>query len=266
MKSKKQIDLEKTVLKRLQGKSLELFKILLEDEEIHYLQEYANTVSIKRLQYNDHGPVHMLKVVLNSITILDLLNKANIKLSLESEKIGTFEDSKIAVLFASFIHDIGMSVGRANHENFGAILAIPIIERVLKKIYPDNFEKQVILKSLILECIIGHMGSSKIHSKEAGVILVADGCDMEKGRARIPLILLTESKVGDIHKYSSAAIQKVNIVKGDKKPIKINVIMKEQVGFFQVEEVLMGKISASPIKNYIELYATVVDGEPRRYL
>ena len=35
------------------------------------------------------------------------------------------------------------------------------------------------------EGIIGHMGHEKIHSIEAGTVLVADGTDMTKGRARM---------------------------------------------------------------------------------
>jgi len=220
MKSKKQMDLENLVLKKLSGKVLKTAEILINDEEINYLQNYANIVSIKRLGYNDHGPVHMLKVVLNAIHIIDLLHDAKVQLSLEKEEIGTFEDSKIAVLMGSYLHDLGMSVGRANHENFSAILALSIIDRILKEVYPDNLEKRVILRSLIIECIIGHMGSTKVHSLEAGIILVADGCDMEKGRARIPLIMQTEPKVGDIHKYSSSAVSKVIIEKGEKNRLK----------------------------------------------
>ena len=96
----------------LSGKALKAAEIMINDEEIQYLQDYANTVSIKRLQYNDHGPVHMRKVVLNSLMLIALLNQAGIKFNIEKEEIGTFEDTKIAVLIASFLHDIGMTIGR----------------------------------------------------------------------------------------------------------------------------------------------------------
>ena len=103
-------------------------------------------------------------------------------------------------------------------------------------------EKTAII-SLATEGILGHMATKKIHSVEAGLILIADGCDMEKGRARIPLILNTEAKVGDIHKYSSNAIERVTISKGERHPIKVEVEMSSDVGFFQIEEVLLQKIS-----------------------
>ena len=248
------------------GLPLKAARILLEDKEIRRLQYYANTVSIKRLNFNDHGPVHMRTVAINAIKMADLLNEAGIALNLEAEGMGTFEDSKTAILIAAFIHDIGMSVGRENHEKNSVILALPILNRILHELYPDDFEKTITLRSLIIECIVGHMGTQRVHSLEAGALLVADGCDMEKGRARIPMMLTTESKVGDIHKYSATEIKKVHIEKGTEKPIRIKVDMNESVGFFQVEEVLFGKINSSPIKKYIELYAGVIDRPLKRYL
>jgi len=266
MKSPKEIALDKKILGMLSGKPLQTAKLMLGDPEIHHLQDYANTVSIKRLGYNDHGPVHMRMVVINSLVMLDLLKKAGISLNLESEGVGSFEDSKIAVLLASFLHDIGMTVGRESHEHYSVTIALPIIDRILSQVYGQDLEKRMIVRSMAVEGIIGHMGYERIHSLEAGVILVADGCDMEKGRARIPLLLNTESRVGDIHKYSSSSIENVTIEKGDNKPIKIAIEMSESVGFFQVEEVLIKKINSSPVKGYIELYAGVKGEKMKRYL
>jgi metal-dependent HD superfamily phosphatase/phosphodiesterase len=123
------------------------------------------------------------------------------------------------------------------------------------------------LKSLATECIFGHMGNRIIHSLEAGVLLIADGCDMTKGRARIPMALSgNAARVGDIHKLSANSIEEVRILAGAEKPIHIEVIMSSQVGLFQVEEILLGKIAASTVKNYTELYAQVNQDEKRRYL
>lgn len=266
MKSPKEVALEKKIERMLSGKSEKAIRMLIEDKEIKCLQNYANTVSIQRLHYNDHGPVHMRKVALNSLKLIELLNSAGIQLNLEKEGVGTFEDSTIAVLIAAFLHDIGMTIGRENHEQTGVMVAIPIIDKILNTLYTDDLEKRVIMRALITEGIVGHMGTQRIHSLEAGIILIADGCDMEQGRARIPLMMETESKVGDIHKYSSSAIQDVTIEKGNEKPIRITVSMKESVGFFQVEEVLIRKIDSSPVKTYIELYAGVIGQKLKCYL
>jgi hypothetical protein len=249
----------------LSGKSASVISLIFADKEIQTLQDYANVVSIKRLGFNDHGPVHMRKAALNSLIMFDLLHKAGIKFNLEKEGIGTVEDSKIAVLIASLLHDIGMTASRDTHETLSVILALPIINRLLSKIYTEP-GKIVIMRSLIIEGIIGHMATQKIYSLEAGLVLIGDGCDMEKGRARIPTLLSQTPRAGDIHKYSSSSIQKVSISSGDKKPIKIVVEMTQSVGFYQIEEVLFPKILSSPVKHYIELYGEVKDEKRLRYL
>jgi uncharacterized protein len=265
-KSAKQKSLEKKLLNKLTGKSNKLATMIFEDVEILTLQDYANTVSIHRLGFNDHGPVHMLTATLNAITMLDLLIDAGIKLNLEQEGLGTIEDSRIAVLFATLLHDIGMTVSRDRHEFMGVSLALPIIDRILKPFYLENPSRFVVLRSLIIEGILGHMATQTIQSLEAGLVLIGDGCDMEKGRARISLQLSDAAKRGDIHRYSSRAIKKVTIKKGELRPVKIEVDMTESVGFFQIEEVLYPKILSSPVKKYIELTAAVMGEAVKQYL
>jgi metal-dependent HD superfamily phosphatase/phosphodiesterase len=271
MRSSKQLSLDKKILTAVtslspSGKAVKAAEFLLEDSEIRAMQDYANTVSIKRLGYNDHGPVHMRTVALNTLRMMELLREAKIKTSLELEDSGDFEDSLVAVLTAGFLHDVGMTMGRQDHEIHGSYLAAPLIDRVLQRVYPENILLRVSVRSIALESISGHMGNRIIHSLEAGVILVADGCDMEKGRARIPIALGNGPRVGDIHKYSANSIERVGISAGREKPIRIDVTMSAELGLFQVEEVLLGKIAASTIKGYIELYAQENKKEPKRYL
>ncbi len=265
-KSVIQINFERKIITRLTGRPLDVMEYIISDKEIQILQDYANIVSIKRLGYNDHGPVHMRKAALNAILMFDLLKQAGIKLNLEKERIGTAEDSKIAIIIAAMIHDIGMTVSREGHEYMGVNLGIPIINRILEQFYHSDINKKVIMRSLIIECIFGHMATQAIHTMEAGLVLIGDGCDMEQGRSRISTILSEQPRVGDIHRYSSTGIEKVNIIKGEKKPIQIRVDMSESVGFFQVEEVLFPKIAFSPVKKHIELYAGVKGKELKKYL
>lgn len=267
-KSVKEISVESKILKRLQTlpKALELVNYLFNDEELQEMQDYANNVSIKRLGYNDHGPVHMRQVADNAIKMLKILQESGIKTSLETEEIGTFEDSLCAVILAGLMHDLGMMIGRQGHEEMSVTLAKPLIERALMHVFPDDLHKRTIIKSVTIEAIIGHMASRKIHSTEAGIILIADGCDMTKGRARIPMSINTTPKVGDIHKYSANAINRIGIHHGERKPIRIDVEMSGDVGLFQIEEVLLTKIDISPAKQFIELCARVDGQEPKYYL
>ena len=278
MKSPKEISTEKKIISSIEeiiskyddldSVPLEIARLLIDDEEIQAAQDYANNVSIVRLGFNDHGPVHMRKVALNAIKMLSLLRDSLIKTSLEKEEAGTFSDSLSAVLLASFLHDLGMTLGRQDHELYSAVLAGPIIERILNSVLPvrENLKRRVTIRSLALEGIIGHMGTRKIHSLESGLILVADGCDMTKGRARIPMHINTEPRIGDIHKYSANSIEKVSLMSGKERPVRIEVLMSSEAGFFQIEEVLLQKINASPAKQFIELSAGITGEEMKNYL
>ncbi|MCL1817395.1 MAG: phosphohydrolase, partial [Spirochaetaceae bacterium] len=87
-KSPKEEAVERAILGKLEGSPLKKFaEAALSDPEINAYQEYANAVSIVRLKYNDHGPVHMRTVVLNALTLAELLHDAGINLSLEKEEI-----------------------------------------------------------------------------------------------------------------------------------------------------------------------------------
>jgi len=271
MKSEREITLDGKLTEavasfRLSGKADQTLKLLLLDEELQLAQKYANTVSIIRLGYNDHGPVHMKTVVMNALIMLQLLRQAGIKTSLEKDECGDFEDSLIAVICASMLHDLGMGIGRQDHELYGIYLALPILNRALAQVYNNDLQKQTMIRALTLEGISGHMGTRAVHSLEAGVVQVADGCDMTKGRARIPLALGHTAKTGHIHQYSANSIEEVNIDAGKENPIRINVHMSNESGFFQVEEVLLKKIAGSTAKPFIELYAQVRQEEERQYL
>lgn len=76
----------------------------------------------------------------------------------------------------------------------------------------------------------------------------------------------TAPKTGDIHKYSANSIEKVTITQGDELPIRIDVQMCSDVGFFQIEEVLLPKLSMSPAKAYVQVVAGVIGQEKKRYL
>ena len=247
---------------------LRLWNYLQSNQEIAAIQDYANIVSIGRLGLNDHGPVHMKIVCRNALKMLNIIHAVGVKTSLEKENVGSFADSVAAVMLASLLHDSGMTIGRNGHELYSGIISYSIIEKVLSQLLPEtsNILRRTIIRSIAMEGIIGHMATHPIHSIEAGLILIADGCDMTKGRARIPLEIHSKPAEGDIHKYSANSIEKVKIEQGHERPLKIEIRMKAEVGFFQVEEVLIPKIQSSPAKSLLELYAGVGGEGMKRYM
>jgi|GEM_PF-176495 hypothetical protein len=264
-KSPKEAALDKMLLKRA-GKGLlgRVVQAMIDDTLIASMQNYANIVSIQRLGYNDHGPVHARIVALNCMRIFEILREAGIKPSIVAEEVGDPEDSMVAIFIAAFLHDIGMSVAREDHEQQSIILCDNMILKHLGNAYQDE-GKVYMLRSLIAECILGHMGHYRVHSVEAGIVMVGDGTDCTKGRSMIPQQIARNPMIGDIHRFSASAIDSVHIRPGRNKPVRIDVMMNATSGMFQVEEVLMGKAKMSPIMNHLEI-AAHLDGQERLYL
>ncbi len=246
------------------GKLCDVVTGIINDPLVASIQNYANVVSIQRLGYNDHGPVHARIVALNTLRIIDLLNDGGVPPSVVSEEVATMDDAKVAGFLAAFLHDLGMAVTRDDHERHSIQMADHILDRHLSKVYDDEGQLWM-MKCLINECIIGHMGNYRIHSVEAGSLMIADGADCTKGRAQIPVLLSKHPMLGDIHRFSASAITEVRIVKGKRKPVRIEVDMTASAGLYQVEEVLMAKAKLSPIMNYLEI-AAYLDEKERLYL
>lgn len=275
-KSPKEIHVEEkitSIITSIVGKQIDndempirLWNIIQNDAEIKAIHDYANNVSISRLGLNDHGPVHMKTVCYNALKMLRILHDAEVLTSLEKEGVGTFADSVSAVMIASLLHDAGMTIARKRHELYSGIITYNIIKELLTKVIPDDVRRRTIIQSMAMEGIVGHMATNPIHSIEAGLILIADGCDMTKGRARITLEIPSKPTEGDIHKYSANSIERVKIRHGIERPVKIEVHMRSEVGFFQVEEVLIPKIQSSPAKHLVELYAGVEGEEMKKYI
>lgn len=262
----KEESLNAVLLRKSSGRVRTLLERLLKDREVNLYHSYANVVSVRRLGYNDHGPVHARITTLNALKILDLLHEGGVPTSLEREDVATYEDSQVAVALGCFLHDTGMGVTRQDHEWHALNLIDPIIRDYLSWLYPDELEKQVVVRSMVHEVIVGHMAKVRIHSVEAGTVLVADGTDMTKGRSFIAFNMQFEPEVGDMHRFSANTISRVDIGAGGNKPVRISIQMDNPTGLFQIEEVLMTKVKASPIMKHLEIEARIDGEEPRMYL
>jgi len=262
----KEAQLDAILLSRSEGRLHSLLKELLQDKEINLYHSYANVVSVRRLGYNDHGPVHARITTYNALKILRLLKEGGVESGFVSESVGTQEDAAMVVALGCFLHDVGMSVTREAHEWHSIVLADHIIRRYLDVHCPGDLAKQVAMRSMIHECMVGHMAHDRIHSVEAGVVLVADGTDMSKGRSRIPMNLERDPTVGDMHRYSSQSVYRVEIAKGTHKPVGLTIKMDNATGLYQIEEVLMTKVKASPIMSHLEIMVEVGGEPPKWYL
>ena len=262
----KELQLNRVLLERTSGTVHKLLERLVADKEINLYHSYANVVSVRRLGYNDHGPVHARITTYNALKILRLLNEGGVETSLQKEAVSDFEHSQVAVALGCFLHDTGMGVTRDQHEWHSINLIDPFVVSYLEWLYPKDMAARVVVRSLVHEIIVGHMAHTRIHSIEAGVVLVADGTDMTKGRSLIPINLQLDPEVGDMHRFSANTISRVDIVKGSNKPVRISIHMDNATGLFQIEEVLMTEVKASPIMKHLEIEAIIAETDSRMYL
>ena len=210
----------------------------------------CNVNAITRLGYSDHGQVHV-KIVANiGVKILRLLIKHGVTPNIirDYPEMGfKTEDAEVIVFLASTLHDIGMIVHREKHDEIGVSIAYPLLQEILNGIYDE--EKKAIITSEVLHAILMHDRNIKPLTVEAGILRIADGLDMEKGRARIPF---NAGKI-NIHSVSAMAIDKVEIREGKDKPIEVTIKMNNSAGIFQVDELLKQKINISGLREYIKV-------------
>ena len=213
------------------------------DKDVEEFQRLANNFMVGRLGYNDHGRTHAYIVARNALRLLDVIRQNGIVPNLVKEELGSYDDVATVVTVAGFLHDIGNSVHRLQHGIHSMVLALPILEKHLH----DHTKKNTLI-SFILEAIYAHNEGPAI-TVEASIVKVADGMDMEEGRARIPY------KLGkfDIHSVSALSIKKVGVEKGMERPIRIIVEMEHTAGLFQVEKVLGEKIRESALSGNVEV-------------
>ncbi len=220
------------------------------NEEILTLWKVINTNAIGRLKYGDHGIVHFQIVANIALRMARILKNKNIELSIIKDFNLTHNHGEIVIFLASIFHDLGMSINREGHEEYSLIIANSLLKEVLDFL-PTN--ERVIVASETLHAIINHRDDGRPTTIEAGILRVADALDMGKGRVKIPY---GQGEL-QIHSLSVAAIENVKIEEGIEKPIKIDILMNNSAGIFQVDDLLGSKIKGSGIEKYIEVRAHI---------
>jgi len=209
------------------------FRFLENDTETQSYLKMANVMAVKRLGYNDHGPVHAKIIAGSALEIFSLLTDV-VEPSSVMNGVCDYDDARLIVLL-------------------GALLTSNLLDRLLLKLYDSDPGLAYRIKSEVLHAIYSSDNSVPCLSVEAGIVTVADGTDMAEGRSRIPYL----SGKNDINAISAQAINKVYIVRGDVKPVSIQVFMDNPAGIFQIEEVIGIKIKSSGIGELVEVIATM---------
>jgi metal-dependent HD superfamily phosphatase/phosphodiesterase len=220
---------------------------------------YMAQVQSERLGMSDHSWVHM-QIVLNiALRLLRLLVKAGVEPAMVSEHGMRDRDAEVVVAGGALLHDVGMSIHRADHEAYSLFLANSALERLLAGSYREP--ERTIVASEILHAIIGHRRRGEPYTLEAGVVRVADALDMAQGRTRIPI----EAGHEGIHSISAAAIDEVRIEAGEERPVRIEIELNNSAGIFQVDDLLATKIRGTPLEGRVEVVAKI-EGETEKRL
>jgi uncharacterized protein len=83
---------------------------------------------------------------------------------------------------------------------------------------------------------------------------------MAEGRSRIPF----EKGRVSMQSLSAAAIDDVAISDGESRPVKIEIVMNNSSGLFQVDGLLKAKLRGSGLEPYVEVIAHIdTDAEKR---
>jgi metal-dependent HD superfamily phosphatase/phosphodiesterase len=221
---------------------------------------YMAQVTSQRLGMSDHSWVHV-QVVLNiSLRLLRLLAKGGIQPVTVADHDMRLRDAEVVVAGGALLHDVGMSIHRADHEAYSLFLVADRLDSLLEGVY-DEPERTVVIAEM-LHCVIGHRRRGEPYTVEAGVVRVADALDMAQGRSRIPI----EGGQFGIHALSAAAIDEVRIEAGDERPVKVEIEMNNSAGIFQVDDLLATKIRGTPLEGHIEVTAQVSGETEKRLL
>ena len=246
-----------TVPDRRNPKLRTAMELVNSDDDLYGLWIAANVNAVERLGMTDHGPVHV-KIVMNiAVRMLRLLVEAGVEPGIVRNYEMETNDAEVVVALAALLHDVGMSIHRADHEAYSLFVAQEKLQRILPEIY--DARHATIVRADILHAIISHRAGGSPMTLEAGVVRTADALDMAKGRSRIPFASGSLS----IHSVSAAAVERVKIEPGEEKPIRVTVELSNSAGLFQLDQLLRNKLNGSGLEPYLEIQATVGEKEKR---
>jgi metal-dependent HD superfamily phosphatase/phosphodiesterase len=235
----------------------DILAILDDDEEVTAYLSAQNVNPVDRMQYNDHGAKHIEIVRHSALCLYDLLKLGGVEFNAAAQQGLDEADEAVIIGLAATLHDIGHVVHREDHPYYSIPLAADLLDRLLESVPYYNPADIVRIKGEVLHAILCHHTPEDPLTLEAGVVRVADGLDMERGRSRIPY----EQGGRGINTVSSQAIERVKLLEGEQVPVLIEIEMTNAAGVFQVDNLLAAKIEDSGLEGHLRvLGVNVQDG------
>jgi metal-dependent HD superfamily phosphatase/phosphodiesterase len=222
-----------------------------DDRQLKGWWHVSNVNAVVRMEINDHSWVHIQIVTNIALKILRQLFKHGVEPSAVRDYGLERDDAEVFVALSALLHCVGMSVHRHGHEDFSLFLAEPKMRELLAGIYEEP--ELTVVVSEVLQAITSHRADGQPLALEAGILRVADALDMAEGRSRIPF----EHGRVSMHSLSAAAIDDVSIGDGESHPVRIEIVMNNSSGLFQVDGLLKAKLRGSGLEPYVEVIAHI---------
>ena len=173
------------------------YKEIRKNKEINaYIKKGNDNLGV--LGYTDHSQVHCTLVAERAAMIL--------------EKFGCTEHDIELVKIAGYMHDIGNSINRKNHAEYGALLANELLQRT-----DMSLEDRVTVVSAIANHDESTGGAVDIIS---AALIIADKTDVRRDRVREK-----DKAQYDIHAVEASALK----ISTEKKQIALNLQIDESI-------------------------------------
>jgi metal-dependent HD superfamily phosphatase/phosphodiesterase len=225
------------------------------DEELRQLWRCANVNAVERLGLSDHGETHIRIVANAGLRLLRLLVEAGQPASVVAHHGLAREDAEVVVVLAAALHDVGLVVHYERHHEFSLALAHEKARALLSGLYPVR--ERTILLAEVLHAIAAHLDDLACLTLEAGVLRVADALDLTKGRSRSP----EPAAPGAL---AASAIEEVSLLRGEARPVRIEIRMSHPSGVLHADEVLRPRLQGSLLAGLVEVFARVESETERR--
>lgn len=178
------------------------YKEIRKNKEINaYIKKGNDNLGV--LGYTDHSQVHCTLVAERAAMIL--------------EKFGYTEHDIELVKIAGYMHDIGNSINRKNHAEYGALLANELLQRT-----DMSLEDRVTVVSAIANHDESTGGAVDIIS---AALIIADKTDVRRDRVREK-----DKAQYDIHDRVNYAVESSALkISTEKKQIALNLQIDESI-------------------------------------
>lgn len=190
-------------------------EIIKNEEVLAYIRKGNEKLGM--LGYTDHSEVHTAIVAKHAAMIL--------------KQFGYPEHDIELAKIAGFMHDIGNAVNRSHHAEYGAILAVQILEKAGMSL-EDRVE--------VMSVIGNHDGSTGgAYDAISAALIIADKTDVRRNRVRN-----TDLASFDIHDRVNYAVTEAKLkLNTEKSVISLNLKIDENIcTMYEYFDIFLGRM------------------------